>query len=92
MLELAKGADPRDWPAASLTILAGALSAAGEREAGVDVLRRAQAHHPGDVWINYNLGSYMEQLNPPQTEEAIRFYSVARACARDGARVAQCAE
>ena len=79
LLELAKAADPKDWPAANLMLLAGALSAAGEREAAVDLLRRAQAHHPGDVWINYNLGSYLEELHPPQTEEAIRFYSVARA-------------
>jgi serine/threonine-protein kinase len=79
LLQLAKEANPRGWPPASLTLLAGALDSAGEREAAADLLRRAQAEHPGDVWVNYNLARLLEQLHPPRTEEAIRFYSVARA-------------
>jgi serine/threonine protein kinase/tetratricopeptide (TPR) repeat protein len=79
LLQLAKEADPRGWPPASLTLLAGALVDAGERDAAADLLRRSQAEHPGDVWLNYNLGRELEQLHPPWTEEAIRFYSVARA-------------
>jgi tetratricopeptide (TPR) repeat protein len=79
LLQLAKGADPRGWPPASLTLLAGALADAGERGAAVDLLRRSQAEHPGDVWVNYNLAELLENLHPPRTEEAIRFYSVARA-------------
>jgi tetratricopeptide (TPR) repeat protein len=31
------------------------------------------------VWVNYNLARLLEQLHPPRKEEAIRFYSVARA-------------
>jgi serine/threonine-protein kinase len=76
---LAQQADLRGWPAPSLTMLAGALAGADEREAAVDLLRRAQARHPGDVWVNHDLARYLEQLHPPRTEEAIRFYSVARA-------------
>jgi hypothetical protein len=54
LLQLAKEADPHGWSPASLTLLAGALADAGERDAAIDLLRRSQAEHPGDVWLNYN--------------------------------------
>jgi serine/threonine-protein kinase len=79
LLELARQADPHGWPPASLTLLAGALDEADQREAATDLLRRAQAEHSGDVWVNYSLARLLEQLHPPRKEEAIRFYSVARA-------------
>jgi serine/threonine-protein kinase len=79
LLMVAKEADPLNWPPQSLTLLARALADAGERVAAVGLLRRAQAEHPGDVWINYRLAELLERLHPPRTEEAIRFYTVARA-------------
>jgi serine/threonine-protein kinase len=79
LLQLAREADPRGWPPVNLTLLAGALAEAGERDAAADLLRRAQTEHPGDVWVNYNLARLLEQLHPPRIEEAIRFYSAARA-------------
>jgi serine/threonine-protein kinase len=79
LLQLARAADPRGWPPASLTLLAAALDAADRRDAAAAVLRRAQAEHPGDVWVNYNLARLLERLHPPRIEEAIRFYSAARA-------------
>jgi serine/threonine-protein kinase len=78
LLALAKEADPHNWPPRSLTLLAGALADAGEREAAVELLRRAQAEHPGDVSTNFRLARNLEQLHPPRTEEAIQYYSVAR--------------
>jgi Flp pilus assembly protein TadD len=79
LLQLAKEADPHGWLPASLTLLARALDGAGEGEAAAKLLDRAQAEHPSDVWVNYNLAQLLEQLHPPRSEEAIRFYSVARA-------------
>ncbi len=79
MLELAKQADPRTWPPTSLTLLGDALAEADEHEAAADLLRRAQAHYPGDVWLNYNLGRELEAVHPPRTEEAIGYYTAARA-------------
>jgi tetratricopeptide (TPR) repeat protein len=79
LLQLARETNSRSWPPASLTLLAGALNAAGERDAAADLLRRGQAEHPGDVWVNYSLARILEQLRPPRTEEAIQFYRVARA-------------
>jgi tetratricopeptide (TPR) repeat protein/tRNA A-37 threonylcarbamoyl transferase component Bud32 len=78
LLQLAREADPHGWPPASLTLLAGTLNLAGEREAAVALLGRAQAEHPDDVLVNYVLAQFLEQLHPG-SEEAIRYYSVARA-------------
>jgi hypothetical protein len=49
LLQLAQEADPRGWPPASLTLLAGALDEAGDLATAADLLGRAQAEHPGDV-------------------------------------------
>ncbi len=79
LLELAKEADPRTWPPASLTLLGDALAEAEEHEAAAGLLRRAQSHYPGDVWLNYDLGRELEAVHPPRTEEAIGYYTAARA-------------
>jgi serine/threonine-protein kinase len=79
LLELAREADPRAWPAASLSMLARALYAAEERDAAVALLRRAQAHQPGDVWLSDTLAAWLEAMRPPRTEEAIGYYRAARA-------------
>jgi tetratricopeptide (TPR) repeat protein len=77
--KLARDVDPRAWPPASLSLLAGALAEAGARDAAVALLHRAQAVHPGDVWVNYDLGRAMEELHPSQSEATIGFFTVARA-------------
>jgi serine/threonine-protein kinase len=77
--KLAGDVNPRDWPPASLSLLAGALADAGARDAAVALLHRAQAVHPGDVWVNYNLGRVLEELHPSRSEAAIGFFTVARA-------------
>jgi tetratricopeptide (TPR) repeat protein len=41
------------------------------------VLQRAQQLYPGDVWINHELGTELESRG--RLDEAIRFYTVARA-------------
>ncbi len=77
--KLALEAAPETWPPQSLLLLANAMADAGDPNSAVALLRRAQARHPGDVWINFRLGFLMERTHPPQTEEAIRFYTAARA-------------
>jgi serine/threonine-protein kinase len=76
---LARDVDLRDWPPASLSLLAGTLAEAGARDAAVALLHRAQAVHPGDVWVNYELGRALEELHPSRSEAAIMFFTVARA-------------
>jgi serine/threonine-protein kinase len=79
LLELAREADPRAWSAASLSMLAGALYAAEERDAAIALLRRAQAHQPGDVWLNFTLAAWLQAMRPPREDEAIGYYRAARA-------------
>jgi serine/threonine-protein kinase len=71
-------ADLEAWPPASLILLGDALADAGDAAAGIAVLRRAAASHPGDAWVHNSLGRLLESAQPPQPEEAIRAYSVAR--------------
>ena len=79
LLALAKEADLRLWPVQTLTLLATSLLDVDEPAAAAELLDRAQAHHPDDVWINYTLGRCLEELRPPRTDDAIRFYTAARA-------------
>jgi len=74
----AQEADPESWPVQSLILLAGALYDAGDQDAAAALLRRAQMRYPGDIWINYDLGFYLDSVHPQRTEEVIRYYSVAR--------------
>ena len=58
LLELANQADPKGWPPASLILLAGgSILCRRARRRRSALLRRAQAHQPGDVWLSYNLAA-----------------------------------
>jgi serine/threonine protein kinase/tetratricopeptide (TPR) repeat protein len=50
---------------------------AGRRKLGIAVLRRAQARHVSDFWINGTLGQQLRVATPPERDEAVRFCSVA---------------
>jgi tetratricopeptide (TPR) repeat protein len=76
---LAGSAPVRDLPPVTLANLANALQRLGADRVAVDLLRRAQAHHPGDFWINLDLGLSLLGLEPPQPAEALRYMTVAAA-------------
>ena len=40
---------------------------------------RAAGRHPGDVWVNYALAEALDRLRPSAREEAVRYYTAARA-------------
>jgi serine/threonine-protein kinase len=77
---LALSQDPQvaELPPASLLQLASALKEAGDPEAAVALLESAAQRYPGDVWINYNLGEALAGL-PARREDAVRYYTAARA-------------
>ena len=79
LLALAKEADTRQWPVQTLTLLATSLLDADEPATAAELLERAWTLHPDDVWINHTLGSCLERVQPPRTDDAIRFYTAARA-------------
>jgi tetratricopeptide (TPR) repeat protein len=76
---LAAGADAGTWPAQSLDLLAAALAAAGDVDAAAALLRRAVVRHADDVWINYDLAQLLWRAGPARLDEAIRYYTAARA-------------
>jgi tetratricopeptide (TPR) repeat protein len=67
-----------ELPPASILQLASALRKAGDPAAAVALLESAAQRHPDDVWINYNLAEVLAGL-PARREEAIRYYTAARA-------------
>ncbi len=71
--------------AVSLDLLGNGLDFAGDPATAEKVLRRAQARHPGDVWVNYDLARVLERLN--RRDDAIRFYTAARAVRPETAHV-----
>jgi serine/threonine-protein kinase len=74
---LAKKANLAELGPISLHLLGTGLSTAGDRALAETVLRRAQERHPRDVWINFELAGVLEKLS--RRDEAIRFYTAARA-------------
>jgi serine/threonine protein kinase/Flp pilus assembly protein TadD len=77
--ELAAAAATRNQPPAILARLGVALHLANAHEASVALLRKAQALYPGDFWINHGLAFSLAQMQPPRSEEAIRFHTAALA-------------
>ena len=61
----------------SLDLLGRALLDAGDPAAAESVLREAQRRHPGDLWINHDLGRVFQRRL--KHDEAIRCYYAARA-------------
>src|SRR5262249_14442006 len=75
--DLAASTKPETAPAVDLDLLGTALSQVGESKAAEDVLRAGRRKFPSDVWLNYDLAQFLETQSRP--EEAIRYYSIARA-------------
>ncbi len=74
---LARMQNVSELSATSVHLLASALANEKDHQAAVQFLRRAQAHHPQDLWINFYLGFWLTQLTPPRWEEAARAYAAA---------------
>jgi len=67
-----------ELPPASILQLASALREAGDSAAAIALLESAAQRYPGDVWINYHLGEVLAGL-PERREDAVRYYTAARA-------------
>jgi eukaryotic-like serine/threonine-protein kinase len=67
-----------ELPPTSILQLASALSQAGDPAAAVSLLESAAQRYPDDVWINYHLAEVLAAL-PARREEAVRYYTAARA-------------
>ncbi len=72
---LAATADVERLPVASVTRLATSLAFLGRRDQSILLLRRAQASHRDDFWVNADLGRDLMSSGRP--EAAVRFFAVA---------------
>lgn len=72
---LAATADVEHLPVTSVTRLATSLAIFGRLDTAIALLRRAQASHRDDFWVNADLGRELMASNRP--EEAVRFYALA---------------
>ncbi len=72
---LAATADIDHLPVASVTRLATSLAFLGRRETAIALLRRAQATHRDDFWVNADLGRELMASGRP--DAAVRFFAVA---------------
>jgi tetratricopeptide (TPR) repeat protein len=79
LLELARRADLKELPPASVQLLAAQLRHEGEHAETVRLLRGAVNHHPEDAWLSNDLALALHYQPRPRLDEAIRFYSAARA-------------
>jgi tetratricopeptide (TPR) repeat protein len=75
--DLAASTNPETAPAVDLNLLGTALSEIGEASAAEDMLRTGCRRFRDDVWLNFDLARLLEQQS--RGEEAIRYYSIARA-------------
>jgi serine/threonine protein kinase/tetratricopeptide (TPR) repeat protein len=71
---LAQDSDVRQQPSRLLTLLANRLESTNE---AVRLLRAIQQQRPNDLAANVGLAEKLMESNPPQIEEAVRFYTVA---------------
>jgi serine/threonine-protein kinase len=75
---LARDKQAAELPPTSILQLASALREAGDQMEAVSLLEWAAQRHPDDVWINYNLAEVLAGF-PARREEAVRYYTAARA-------------
>jgi tetratricopeptide (TPR) repeat protein len=76
---LATVRDAAELPAPSAALLGATLARLDQTEAAVALLRPAAGRFPGDVWVNYELARSVTRLRPEAREEAVRYYTAARA-------------
>ena len=82
LLRLAEDAIPSLSPAC-LVRLADALVSREVPDRAIALLRRAREAHPGDFWVNYQLGYRLHQAGPESLVEALRYYTAAHALRPD---------
>jgi len=66
-------------PPSSALLLAAALRDLSAGDLAVSLLRAVTVRHPQDVWANYELAALLQQFQPTAREEALRYYTAARA-------------
>ena len=79
LIKMANEAGLVEYGPSTALLLARSLNRAEEENKAVAILRTAVARYPGDVWTNLELATLLTHAKPPNREDAIRYYSAARA-------------
>ena len=79
LMALAAAPESAELPAPTAVRLGKTLAAVGQAETAVALLRTAAGRHPSDLWVNYYLAEALDRLRPSAREEAVRYYTAARA-------------
>ncbi len=75
---LAAAPEAADLPPATAVLLGRTLADIGHADSSAALLRLAASRHPEDIWVNYNLATALG-ARPGSREEAVRYYTAARA-------------
>src|SRR5262249_34099796 len=78
-VQLAERVRVDELPPPSLSRLAIFLREEGELTRAVELLSQGVQLHPDDFKINYELGDCLARFQPPRWDEALRYYTAARA-------------
>jgi tetratricopeptide (TPR) repeat protein len=76
---LARSAEVASQGPQGLVMLGAELRVVGQKDGAITLLEGAQRRFPDDFWINVELAHTYEFLDPPRRDEAIRYYTAARA-------------
>jgi Flp pilus assembly protein TadD/serine/threonine protein kinase len=68
---------PDGLPPATALLLSQLSKGTGAAGQALAVLEKVQQQHPADFWVNTELGGYLRSCQPPQLEEAIRYFTAA---------------
>jgi serine/threonine protein kinase/Flp pilus assembly protein TadD len=79
LLELAATVKGSELPPATVVLLGDALIAAGAADQAVRLLRPVQFRRPDDFWVNHSLARAFAKVQPPQRNEAVRYFTAALA-------------
>jgi tetratricopeptide (TPR) repeat protein len=77
MVEVLTSASAEGWLSAIRLLPPFSIQGRTRNERAFGLLRRAQALHPDDFWVNHGLAWCLHYSRPPRLEEAVRYYSVA---------------
>jgi serine/threonine-protein kinase len=69
---LAEASDAPDQPPVVIAGVGNALAKSPYRKSARTLLRKAQHRHPGDFWINYQLGLFLQQDEPRDAAAYLR--------------------
>jgi tetratricopeptide (TPR) repeat protein/tRNA A-37 threonylcarbamoyl transferase component Bud32 len=62
-------------PPSTLVLIGMILRREGNIPGAIRLLRKAQQQYPGDIWVNHSLAIDLVKKNPPEFQEAIRFFT-----------------